>query len=265
MTILSKLTPAETLLLSDGYFTNYPNLLKYTLMDLLIKRVLKIDKRQFQARANDKIREVIYITQGEKFLGYESLPHEFVFLKIYNTEPVSILFRHLVKVGYENAHSEYAYKKMIAAYKPLDECFEQNFFQRIFLKEFSLTDKGEELQIKIKAEIDSLNNTLPGLIANDKDQAAKIIHAIGGNIFLLKNIDFKLVHDLDKDFMDEMNKRKSSAGCSTGCGTGCSVLTDFDTHSHSFDNSCSSAHDSGCGSSCGGDSGCSGCGGCGGD
>ena len=45
MEILSKLSPAETLLIKDGNRTSFKDLLKYTLADLILKKVLKSDIR----------------------------------------------------------------------------------------------------------------------------------------------------------------------------------------------------------------------------
>ncbi|MBY0425618.1 MAG: hypothetical protein K2Q22_08285, partial [Cytophagales bacterium] len=148
----------------------------------------------------------------------------------------------------------------------IERYFTINFIQSIF-GGFSINDEGLNLQDKIKKEIENLETELPEIIKNDKAQALHILNTIGGNIFLLKNIDFTLLKQIDSEILAEMNKKEkeniSGGGCSSedsGC-YGCST----------WDSACSSWTSSGCnGTGCSdstssGCSGCSGCGGCGGD
>jgi hypothetical protein len=138
----------------------------------------------------------------------------------------------------------------------LKKCFSQNIFQRIFYG-YSFTEYGTELKRKVKKEIQDLGNQLSDVSTIENQKAIELIKIIGANIFLLVNIDYELLNQIDQDLGIEINRSNSSDG-----GSGCSGCS-FDNYSSSFDSGCSS--DSGCSGDSGCGSGCSGCGGCGGD
>ena len=107
---LSNLTPAETLVIRNGELTPLKDLLKCTLMDLLLKQVLTIENIERQPSPRDPIRTYKYIAAGNNFSTYKPRLHEMVFISPFqkNSE-LRILFRNLVKVGYQNAKSERNY------------------------------------------------------------------------------------------------------------------------------------------------------------
>lgn len=262
MNQLSKLSPAETLLVLQGENASIKELLKVTFMDLLLKQVVRTVEVQKQPSSRDPVRIYNYVEAGKNFLTYQPLPHENIFLAPFQkSDDVQILFRHIVKIGYQNAKSERKLHAILRQSPNVNRCFSQNIFQSIF-GEFSLTTIGQELKIKVEAEIAQLEEELPRLIVDDHQKALDILKVIKGNIFLLTNIEFDLLKQIDKELIAEMN-RQDGTNNSGGC-VGC-TWSIFDNYSDSFDNSCSG--DSGCSSGCSGcgGSGCSGCGGCGGD
>src|SRR5688500_11913344 len=105
--ILSKLTPAETLIVWKGNQTPLKDLLKYTAMDLLLKQVLVIEEVQRQSHKRNPVRVYKYIGRGKNFKGYACPGHELVFISAYQKSPaLRILFNNFVRMGYENAGSE---------------------------------------------------------------------------------------------------------------------------------------------------------------
>ena len=145
MEILTKLTPAETLLLTANSKASFKDLLKYTLVDLLLKKVLKSQEYEDQARPDDPIRTVSYVTVGPAFDGYRCRPHERVFLDpLLKDKELDILFRHLVKMGYENASTKasFVFDRMLSN-DVLHESINSGFFSRLFVS-ITLTNKGEK-------------------------------------------------------------------------------------------------------------------------
>jgi len=259
---LSKLSPAETLLVLQDKNASIKELLKITFMDLLLKQVVRTFEVQRQANSRDAVRIYKYIEIGKNFWTYQPLPHENIFLAPFQkSDSVQILFRHMVKMGYQNAKSESKLHNVLRQSPNLDRCFSRNIIQSLF-GGFNITTDGQQLRNKVEAEISQLEKQLPPLILNDHQKALDILKVIKGNVFLLTNIEFDLLKQIDKELLAEMNKRDNNSndgGCS-GC-----TWDSFDNYSDSFDSNCSG--DSGCSggdSGCGG-SGCSGCGGCGGD
>lgn len=250
MKYLSELTPAEVLILTKEKVT-HQEILKITFIDLLFKEVLKT----FQVERQPHIREVIrvykYVRIGQNYNNYNSLNHERVFLSTFDSDnSLEILFRNLVKIGYQKSQTLTELKNDIIKTPNLKKCFSRNIFQRIFYG-YSLTEYGIELKRKVQQEIQNLGNELSNINDIENQKAIELIKKIGANIFILINVDYELLQQIDKDLGIEINKNHSIDG-GNGCG-GCG--SSFEDYSSSFD------------SGCGGDSGCgsSGCGGCGGD
>lgn len=253
---LSQLTPAETLIILKDKDTRLKEVLKVTLMDLLLKQVLKIEEVYKHTGGTNEQRLYEYVETGKNFRFYNPLPHENVFLKIFQkNEDYRYLFRHVVKVGYENAKSYNYFHKLIRKSHNISDCFKENFIFDLIGFSFK-TSKHELLRRELQKEINQLEIQLPKIIQNDKEKALEILKEIKGNIFLLSTIEFDLLKQIDQTISTEMNRQSdNSFGCS-----GCS-WSYFESYSESFDSSCSGDG----GSSDGGCSGCSGCGGCGGD
>ena len=260
---LSRLTPAETLILQQGEKAPFNEVLKYTLMDLLLKQALVIEQVPREPTSFDASQVYKYIMRGKNFsqyLQYQSKFHERIFLSTFRDQSdIRILFRNLVKVGYQKAESARMLYPTIALRMDLEKPFYRTFYQWLF-GGFKYTQAGLQWQKEVQNEMRELENVISDL-RKDKERNTEILRAVGGNIFLLKGVDFALATEIDRELFEEMARRNNPDGSVGGCWT-C-----FDDYSHTFDSSCSSdTWTSGDGNSgCSGDSGCSGCGGCGGD
>ncbi|HNR19355.1 MAG TPA: hypothetical protein PKN75_12065 [Bacteroidia bacterium] len=259
MKYLSKFSPAESVLILQDRNSNIKELLKVTFMDLLLKQVVRTFDVQRQTSRREGVRIYKYVEAGKNFLSYEPLPHEIpVLAPFQKSNSVQILFRHIVKMSYQNSKSETAYRKILLDSPNLDRCFSKNIYQSLF-GGFSVTADGQELRKKVRDEIETLEKTLPGYISSNHQKALDILKEIKGNIFLLTNIQFDLLQQLDRELISEMNRYDRDdgrGGCSGSWGG-------FGDYSHTFDSSCSGHSGGGgcssCGSGC--SSGCSGCGG----
>lgn len=251
MKYLSELTPAEILILTKENVTQR-EILKITFIDLLFKQVLKVFEEERQINKNQKIRVYKYVGIGQKFHSYTSLNHERVFLSTFEIDnSMELLFRNLVKIGFQKSKTFSELKDDIIKTPNLKRCFSQNFFQKLFYK-YSLTDYGKDLKRKVQKEIQTFGNEFSSIINIDNQKAIELIKIIGANIFILMNIEYELLQQIDKDLGIEINKNSSLDG--NGCG---SSVSSFDDYSSSFDSGCGGNGGSGC-------SGCGGCGGCGG-
>lgn len=253
---LSRLTPAETLLILKGDQMPLSDLLKYSFMDLLLKQVLAIREVQRQASSRDPIRIHKYVVTGSSFGTYQVKPHELAFLSIFQTNPESsVLFKNLVKIAYQNAKNQKHYYTRLTASPNLKDALRKSLFQRI-TGNFSYTEKGLIIKKEIENEFSELEKIVSEQPSSDSGKAVELLKSIGGNIFLSNVLEFEISKDFERELFEQMTKRDSAAGCGAGCWTA------FGHYSESFDGSCSSDSGTGCS---GGDSGCSGCSGCGGD
>lgn len=266
MKTLSQFSPAETLILLHGKKAQLKDLLKVTLMDLLLKQALQTIELENTSGKPGSYNT--YVIAGQNFARYNSLAHEGVFLNSYvHNSGNQILFTNLVKIGYENAGSARHFMKLVLRNESIDGCFADGL-KRLFKGKFSLTPFGERIVWDLKSEIRELENTLPDLMHSNPDKALLVLKEIGGNVFLVKGVDFNLMKQIEEQVVAEVHGARSSSN--SGFGDPLMWIA-LDANSRTFDSSCStiSSHDwdSGSGdlSDSGGDSGCSGCSGCGGD
>ncbi|MDP2161756.1 MAG: hypothetical protein Q8K02_14830 [Flavobacterium sp.] len=260
MQYLSQLTPAEVYILTDENAT-HREYLKITFIDLLFKQVLKTFEVERQPHISHKVRIYTYVTSGPNFKNYNFKNHEKFFLDTFRQDDsIEILFRNLVKIGYQKSRTLAVFKNELIKTPILQKCFSQNILQKIFYR-YRLTEYGKELKRKVEKEIQSLNSKFTSLDTIDNQEALALIKVIGGNIFLLEYITYDLLDQIDSDLVKQMNRKETNSngsGCS-GCGW------NFDSYSSNFDSGCSSSSGSGGGSGCSACGGCGGgCGGCGG-
>lgn len=258
MKYLSRLTLAETLIILTGDKTPLSELLKFTFMDLLLKQVLAIREVQRQASSRDPIRVYKYVVIGENFNSYQMRLHERAVLSIFQTNSeANVLFRNLVKIAYQNAKSERHFYPQLTSNPNLKEAISTSVLQKVLAK-FSYTKKGIDIKGEVQNEITGIEKNVSEYLKTDRNRGIELLRTIGGNIFLLKALEFEISKEFEKVLFEEMTKRNTGTGCSTGC------WPDFKHYSDSFESSCSSDSGTGCGGNSG-CSGCSGCGGCGGD
>ena len=152
-------------------------------MDLLLKEVVRTFEVQRQENSRDADRIYKYVEISRNFWTYQPLPHENLFLAPFQkSDSVQILFRHIVKIGYQTAKSESKLHNILTQSSNIDRCFSRNIIQSLF-GGFSITKDGQELRNKVEAEISQLEKQLPPLILNDHQKALDILKVIKGNIF----------------------------------------------------------------------------------
>jgi hypothetical protein len=259
MKSLSDLTPAETLLLTEGKRVPLKDLLKVTLMDLLLKQILKTVEVPNGSNEATSVSNT-YVVSGNNFSFSKSLSHERVFLSPFlKDKQVEILFSNLVKISYQKAGPEKAYNKLIRDSAGLTGCFTSGL-SKLF-NPFELNDYGRKIATELRGQLNQLSDTLPQLMENNPDKALEVLKHIKGNVFLVKGIDFKRMSEIENAVMSEIYSVQSSSN-----STFADPMTwlALDMSSRNFDSNYSSLSSvdadwqSGCSA---GDSGCSGCGG----
>ncbi|WP_046758838.1 hypothetical protein [Kordia jejudonensis] len=280
MKLLSRITPAETILIQQGSAAQLKDLLKFTFMDLLLKQVLKIVTENKQLHPRNEARLYTYVETGKNFEKYVPRHHEVIFLKPFTQEAsIQILFKHFVKITYEASSGKRSYRESIKRSKELTSYFNDSFFISLF-RFIKLTEAGKKAHQEITTYLREVNLQINDLLKNDQKKALEFLIAIGGNIFLLQNLDFDLLKKIDKVLIEQQRSIYTSVDSygddwylygdfyDDNCLFDCefedhesfdSLFSDtMDSFDSEFDASSCSSWDSGC------DSGCSSCGGCGG-
>ena len=270
MQLLSKLSPAETMLLIESSSSSLKDLMKFTFMDLLLKKVIEIKEEKRRPNPRDKyVRKYTYIIKGKNLPKYSPKAHELIFIKSFIKSPsIKILFKHFIKMGYEEAKGVNSFKKSIISSNIMNQYAKQSFFQRIF-GGFTLSNDGQKVKSEVLAYLKPIDDNIGNIINRDKVKALDILVTLGGNIFLLNNLDFKLLKKIDSQLIKEQKLIYSE---SYAYGDDWWYYFDFyedsymfdsyfDNFDHTVDSFDSDFDSAGC-SSC--DSGCSSCSGCGG-
>lgn len=271
MTNLSRFTPSETLLLTEGPFPTLRQFLKLTFIDLLAKQVIRTESSLGPALKDHSSNEDKYVVPGKNYYNYRSLPHEAMFIRVIEKYPnTKLLFRHMVQLSYKYAGSKNKYIRQLCKAPAMDGLVRQNFFQRLN-GNVRLTPAGEQMKQQLLTELNELEETLPSLAQTDREAVTNIASRINGNIFLLASIPLTQWAFIDDQLLAQLNRstldKKEDVGeFAAGC-SGCGTWDSYNDYSTSFDSGCGGSTGDG-GSGCsGGDSGCggSGCGGgCGG-
>jgi len=267
MTSLSRFTPAETLLLTEGTFPTLRQFLKLTFIDLFTKQVLKTELPGNDDLSNTRADK--YVVPGKNYLTYAPLAHEEGFTRAFEKYPTTkLLFRHLVQLAYKHTITKTRFVRQVCKSPALDGLIRQNFFERLSGK-ITITPEGGVIKDKLNTEMTHLEKILPQLVEENRDEAIETVRRLKGNLFLLVNIPFEKWDIIDKDLLAQVNKkaidnRSNSSGCGAGCSGGCGSWDSYNEYSSSFDSGCGSSDGNSSGCSSGVDSGCSGCGGCGG-
>ena len=268
MKILSKITPAETMLIKDCTSVQLKDLMKYTFMDLLLKKVIEIKEISRKSHPRDKYsRTYTYVVSSKNFNKYKPKNHELIYLSPFTKSPsIQILFKNFIKMAYDSSNGSWNYKKTTRSNREINPYFKDTFFLNLFRLN-KLTDDGIKLKKEISNYLIDIDKNINHLLLNDKKKGLELLLSIGGNVFLLNNLDFQLLKTIDKELL---NQQKVLYNDTYDSDSDWWLYIDFfeggyefDSYFDSFDetlNSFDSEFDeSGCSSD---DSGCSSCSGC---
>jgi len=266
MKYLSELKPAETLLLLEGKNADFKNLMKFTFMDLVLKQVLVVKEstRTYKSGRRYKEQKTKYVIKGENFDRYNPSPFEVIYLSTFQKSPeIKAILTKLIKVAYDAIDTEKKYRKSILNSSPIKDLFNASFLQQLF-GTFALNKNGLNQKAQVQSELKDIDDRIGEMLTENPKEALQILIEIGGNLFLLKNVNFDLLRKVDQSIMQSMKIEShfDSTYNDSGWWIGLDSCHDsFDSFDSGYDSAGCSSHDSGC-SSCSGCSGCGGCGGC---
>lgn len=264
MSLLETLSPAQNLLIRDKGQTKWNDLLKITLLDLILKDVLVFVEVTDQPHPRDKARKRVYVQPGPAFSTYQPQDHERVFLAPYHHDTgVRYLIRNLVKLAYEDARRPKDYIDRVANASRSKGLWHLGI--RRAIGGFGPTDLGKATRMRLMGEIHELNRDLRPLLSAGDANALDHLRRYGGSVLLIGELPLSMLPNFDANaFKHHRRHGDNPTSNGTGCGSGCGGVSSKQFES-SFDQAAKGG--SGCGgdagTGCGGCSGCGGCGGCG--
>jgi uncharacterized membrane protein YgcG len=184
--VIAQLTPAEFHYLSHPLSANGVDLLKYTLQDLCIKEVIKVEARQIQIDARLKRARVRYFfCRDSAFSSYKTTKsHELFILNLLeNAEEFRFyVLRHLVKKEFK--------KRGLVAFKS-DLLLEDLAQSKMTMLKFFPNGKGLKLSKEMGQDLDRIGR----LVKKDVDAIAlqRLLDKVGSNVlFLPESVQEKL-------------------------------------------------------------------------
>jgi uncharacterized membrane protein YgcG len=250
--MLPSLTPAEALVLLNGKDVNFRQMLKLTLMDLLLKKVLAI-KPAPSTGFSDEPMTNLYVQRGIHYADYRPFAHEEIYTSHFSREPNrEILFTNLIKLARGKAVNNAYLRRQVMKTPQLLTAFERGFWTSLTDK-VQQTEEGALKRTYVATELQELTTMLPKLYQTDKATAKKLLQLMHGNLFLTDAIDHHLLVLLD-DELSRLFEREKASEDDVGGAFDITEGFDFDFDS-SFDDGFGGDSGFGGGSGFGGDSG----------
>lgn len=227
MNFLENFTPADNYLLLENSKATMKGLLKLTMLDLLLKRVIEMENVAVRADERSPERILTYVQAGNNFQSYQPKTHEEIFLYIFQTNPDNkVLFKHFVKISYDKAKSirNLVYNKILTHSET--SCL---FNTRRMFAVVDLNEWGRLAKIELQK---NLNNLLPSINADPS-----LLARVNGNLFLIDIVDSDFRAEIDHE-LDNWESKTSSIDISRFFAYYHSFSCDFDS---SFDSAASSS------------------------
>ena len=191
---LSELKPAGVKLILDPKI-NLLELLKLTLVDLILKKVLVIKKVLEKPHPRDPyLTEYTLVEAAENFEKYEPNHYEKYFTKRIN-KCTCFQLRVFLAAIYKEIQTESKYKNEIIRDLKIQDLFKRDFFSVSF-SIFSTNQKGKKLKIEISEYLEEVDRIIENLIDHEPEKALKTVLIPQVNIFPLINSKFKLLEKL---------------------------------------------------------------------
>ncbi|CAM1346467.1 hypothetical protein [Tenacibaculum crassostreae] len=191
---LSELKPAGTKLILEPK-TSLIDLLKLTLFDLVLKKVLIIKKTLKKSHPRDPyLREYIIVETGKNFSKYQPDQFEKTFISRIDEESYFHLRSYLTGI-YKDIESEYKYKKSIILDLNINIYYKNNIIYQLFSL-LKVNDIGQSLKNDITTFLNQVDKEIGDLVENKPEKALELILFLKGNIFLLENLNFEIFEKL---------------------------------------------------------------------
>lgn len=266
---MNQLSAPEAQLLMNR-MTSGRDLMKLTLKELVLKRVLRIEQQELEEEGIVDVQ----VGRGTAFTSYQPQPHEMVFLASFKDDDLLIELSLMQKGVLEWIKSPAKFRLQIIQQLCDEGLLGQNFFQKIF-QLCSLTEAGKPVQQQITESLELLGHYRQQE-QPDGEQLRALITKMGSVVLLSEHVD--------PEWVQSIFKQEHSSWAGSTVGAEADVFMLLLLWNVSFDDSFGAGDggwgefdgggfDSGWGSDGGSDGGgcsadggggCSGCGGCGG-
>lgn len=209
ISFVNKYLPAEILYLLSDAKPDEKHLLKVTLIDLILKRVLKNDEFQYAHGPYNIDHVYAYISAGKAFDEYTTTPFEKIFTDVIASDKEAQHWSKLyVKACYKNAANEKSIISMVRHL--LSEKHSETLYavnrKNVFFKLYHLNQSGQMLASKLSEEIAKINKVIHYLAKTDQRAALKIIKMLNGNVLFLPSFTYQMLRISDQVLLTDMER-----------------------------------------------------------
>ena len=181
MEFLEKFTPAENYLILENSDASLKQLLKLTMLDLLLKKVITTEIVLVKSDERSPERILTYVQSCFNFQSYQPKSHEEIFLSPFHANPENkILFAHFVKMSYDESVSlsNFVYH-LILNHSETSNLYETG---KMF-RNIRLSDAGRRAKIQLEKDLNELMSSL-----ND----TSVLTKVNGNLFLIDDLENRI-------------------------------------------------------------------------
>jgi uncharacterized membrane protein YgcG len=200
---LYRFTPAEILILRDGYDVKLSDIFKFTFVDLIYKKVICFDLLQhFEV----KTKFFISISKGLNYHQYNANQHEVNFkLTIKNHE--RLLLNEYVRDYLKKSKNGNQIINSIIE-QQLEGCFDRSFLDGLFNR-YKRNEHAKVLYRNIETELRILEAELQ---KNNvvSEENIKQLTSLNGNILFLNKDTCPIIKDIEKEIQYQLNKDNRS-------------------------------------------------------
>ena len=187
---LNSFTPAETLMLLSPLGVSGKDLIKYSLLDLAFRGILRIYQEWGFVHPRDPYERLrTFITTGRNYSTKLLLPHQTPFFAPFDDPKDVYLLRTFLREVYQENGRAAGFKSK-GVYKSLQQ--KGYFSTSLGLKKLNIyfiNNNGLALQKKFAATMKKAEHQFPICVKTDVEQARNLLNELGTNVLLLECFD----------------------------------------------------------------------------
>ncbi|WP_010520351.1 hypothetical protein [Aquimarina agarivorans] len=184
--LLKKLPPTTTELLINCNNILIIDCIKLTLLNLSLKQVIFIQK--------DPLSSATFITAGSCFSEYETDQFDYYFTRILLKNTRYPLTSYVKKV-HSDLPDDYSIYQTVIENAQIKDYFDKGWFCTFF-QLVKLNAEGKKVAAYLKQELEKCDHYLATTINKNPNKAKSFVNDLGGNIFLLKTLNFEIFEHL---------------------------------------------------------------------
>jgi hypothetical protein len=204
---LAVLKPAATSILLAPTKVDLKDIIRYTVMDLALKKVISIQHKEILLHPSDPYKRARTIVETDiNFATYRKSIYETYFSGIIDEESYFHLHPYLFRI-YTELPLDNKVKKSILKEHKISNLFSLSFTFDSF-SIFRLNKNGEKIRREIQRYFVTIEQNLEQIIEDSPEQALHLVSFLKGNFFLLKNIPVEVLEKLNALIQLHKKERK---------------------------------------------------------